>query len=73
MLFLYHCETPFKNIAETLEMEADTVTDYANLIREECSRDLLEHAELLGGPGIRVQVCAISNFRLTSHCLPGQS
>lgn len=56
MLFLLNAEVPYKCIAETLELEDDTVTNYANLIREERGKYLIDHGEMLGGPGRRVQV-----------------
>ena len=46
----------YKYIAENLQLEEDTVTNYGNVIREEYSKDLLEHGGMLGGVGIRVQV-----------------
>ena len=56
LLYLLQTEIPYKYIAELLEIEANTVTDYANLLREECSRDLIENADMLGGPGCIVQI-----------------
>lgn len=56
LVYLLQTEMPFKCIAELLDLDAGTVTDYANLLREEYSRDLLQNGAMLGGPGRRVQV-----------------
>jgi hypothetical protein len=56
LLYLLQTEAPFKFLAEVLDLKPNTVTDYANLLREEYSRDLLERGEMLGGAGQRVQV-----------------
>jgi hypothetical protein len=55
-VYLLQLEIPFEFIIEVLDIDPRTVTDYANLILEEYSRDLIDNGRLLGGPGIRVQV-----------------
>jgi hypothetical protein len=47
---------PLKFIAELLDMCAETVGDYANLLREEYSKDLIANGRMLGGPGHTVQI-----------------
>ena len=56
LLFLLDAEVPYKFIAETLEMDGGTITDYANLLREERGKYLLSYGEKLGGIGRKVQV-----------------
>lgn len=56
LIYLLNAELLLKNIAELLELDDDTVISYANLIREERGRDLIQHGRMLGGEGRRVQV-----------------
>ena len=56
IVYLLQAEVPFKFIAELLDIHPNTVTDYANLIRENYGRDLVENGALLGGQGKIVQV-----------------
>jgi transposase-like protein len=56
LVYLLQTEMPFKFIAEILNLQPNTVTDYANLLREEYSKDLIERGRKLGGPGRIVQV-----------------
>ena len=67
-------ETPFKYIAEFLANDDETVTDYANLLREEYGRNLIETRQLLGGPVIRVQIdeCLLAKSKRTrdAHARP---
>lgn len=56
LVYMLQLEVPYKFIAEALQLEADTVTNYANLLREEYGRDLLQNGHMLGGLGHTVQV-----------------
>ena len=56
LLYLLQTEMPFKFIAEILDLRVDTVGDYANLLREEYSKDLIENGQMLGGLGRIVQI-----------------
>jgi hypothetical protein len=56
LFYLLQADVQFKTVAKMLEIKPHTVSDYANLLCKECSRDLIEHRQLLGGPGRRVQI-----------------
>ena len=55
-MYLLNADVLLKHIAFMLDLHENTIVNYANLIREERGRDLMEHGEMLGGPGARVQV-----------------
>ena len=55
-VYLLNADVLLKHIAFMLDLHENTIINYANLIREERGRDLMEHGEMLGGPGARVQV-----------------
>jgi transposase-like protein len=59
IVFFLQTETLLKHIAEILELSVPTVIDYANLIREQYGKFLLQKGEKLGGIGVRVQVSFI--------------
>ena len=54
-LYLHHLDVLQKDIAEVLGLAENTVIDYSNFIREQCSNVLITENEMLGGVGIRVQ------------------
>lgn len=56
IIYFLTMEVPHKRIADTLGINKNTVTDYANLVREEYSRELVPLEEKLGGPDTIVQV-----------------
>ena len=56
MVYLLQTEMLLKYIAEILDINPHTVTDYANLLREEYGRDLIRDGRMLGGPERRVQI-----------------
>ena len=56
LVYLLQTDMSFKFIAELLDLRADTVGDYANLLREEYGKDLIENGGMLGGPGRIVQI-----------------
>ena len=56
ILYFHHLDVLQKDIAEILGLSTNTVTDYSNIIREQCSNVLISEDEKLGGEGVRVQV-----------------
>lgn len=56
LVYMLQLDVHYNVISEELEVEAHTVTNYANLLREEYSRNLLEFGQMLGGPGHTVQI-----------------
>lgn len=56
ILFFHHLDVLQKDIAEILGLSTNTITDYSNIIREQCSNVLISEDEKLGGEGVRVQV-----------------
>jgi hypothetical protein len=56
LVYMLQLDVQFNTISVELEIDENTVTDYANLLREEYSRDLLETGRRLGGPGHTVQI-----------------
>ena len=55
-LYLHHLEVLQKRICEVLDIAAQTGVDYSSFVREQCGCELSKAGEMLGGPGIRVQV-----------------
>lgn len=56
LVYLLQTETPYKYIAEILDLQDETVGNYANLLREEYGKDLIENGHMLGGAGRIVQI-----------------
>lgn len=67
MIYFLNLEMLAKHIAEILDLDDHTVLDFAAMMREEKGKHLVATGERLGGDGIRVQVCFVTNFRLMSH------
>ena len=49
MLLFHHLGVLQKDIAEMLDLNSNTVVDYSNFIREQCSNVLIRDDEKLGG------------------------
>ncbi|HEX4850162.1 MAG TPA: IS1595 family transposase [Puia sp.] len=56
ILFFHHLDVLQKDVSEILGFSPNTIMDYSNIIREQCSNVLISEDEKLGGEGIRVQV-----------------
>ena len=62
ILFFHHAETLQKHVAELVGISEQTLVDYSNFIREQCGSLLENETEMLGGPGVRVQVIYLMQF-----------
>jgi predicted XRE-type DNA-binding protein len=56
IIYLLSADVLQKTVAEMLDVDKDTVCDFANLLREEMSQKLIRDDEKLGGQGVIVQV-----------------
>jgi hypothetical protein len=73
IVYLLSAEVLQLTIAEILDLDRGTVSDFANLLREEMGQKLMRDEERLGGPGIIVQVYSYFYTRSTKALSQRQS
>ena len=67
LLILWAKETPVMDVIDDAEIDTRTGVDVYQWLREVCTTKLLQTPIILGGPGIIMKVCFVTNLSFNVH------